>query len=64
MSPGYRVVVQLKWHYINVIDSMEACVGFNHVSSCSYIVEAWKLILEESPYWKFFSSGTSFVFRR
>ena len=47
MSPGYRVVVQLKWHYINVIDSMEACVGFNHVSSCSYIVEAWKLKLSE-----------------
>ena len=26
VSPGYRIVVQLKWHSINFIDSMEICV--------------------------------------
>ena len=43
VSPGYRIVVQLKWHSVNFIDSMEICVCFNHVSSCSSIVEAWEL---------------------
>ena len=43
VSPGYCSVVQLKWHSINFIDSMEVFVGFNHVSSCFSIVEAWKL---------------------
>ncbi|KAI0232594.1 Armadillo repeat-containing protein 2 [Lamellibrachia satsuma] len=43
VSPGYRIVVQLKWHFINFIDSMEIFVRFNHVSSCSSIVEAWEL---------------------
>ena len=43
VSPGYRIVVQLKWHSFNFIDSMELYVCFNHVSSCSSIVEAWEL---------------------
>ena len=43
VSPGYRIVVQLKWHSIKFIESMEVFVGFNHVSSCSSIVEVWKL---------------------
>ena len=60
----YRIVVQLKWHSINFIDSMEIFIRFNHVSSCSSIVEAWELKSPEpSPYSRFFSSGTSFVVR-
>ena len=43
MSPGYRIVVELKWHSINFIDSMEVFVRFNHVSSCSSIGDAWEL---------------------
>ena len=43
VSPGYRIVVQLKWHSINFIDSMDIFIRFNHVSSCSSVVEAWKL---------------------
>ena len=43
MSPGHTVAVQVKWHSINFIDSMEIFVGFNHVSSCSSVVEAWRL---------------------
>ena len=47
MSPGYRIIVQLIWYSINFIDSMEVFVGFNHVSSCSSIIEAWKLMRSE-----------------
>ena len=43
VSPGYRIVVQPKWDSINFINSMEIFIHFNHVSSCSCIVEAWKL---------------------
>ena len=65
MSPGYRIIVQLIWHSIDLIDSMEVFVHFNHVSSCSSIVEAWELsALSLSPYSRFFGSGTSFVVRR
>ena len=45
VSPGYRIVVQFKWHSINFIDSMDISVRFNHVSSCSSIVEAPKPLL-------------------
>ena len=47
VSPDYRIAVQLKWHFINFIDSMEVFVGFIHVSSCCSIVEVWKLKLSE-----------------
>ena len=43
MFSGYHIVVQLKCHSINFIDSMEIFVGFNDVSSCSSIVEVWEL---------------------
>ena len=64
-SPGYRIVVQIKWHSINVIDSMEVFVGFKNVSSCSSIIEDWELKLSGPvTYWRFFSSWTNFVVRR
>ena len=48
VPPGYRIVVQLKWHSINFIDSMEVIVVFNHVSSCCSIVDTWKVKLSET----------------